>query len=69
MDRVKARIEASSGNDELAALLGAQLATETRVLTDVKALPASGLVQASPAATGDCSRRVMNAAWRSGPNG
>jgi uncharacterized repeat protein (TIGR01451 family) len=41
---VKARAQAAASQDELAALAGAQLTTEARVITDAKAMPASGLV-------------------------
>jgi uncharacterized repeat protein (TIGR01451 family) len=50
VESVKRRIEAAATGDELAAMLGTPLATETRVLTDVKALPASGLVAVAPGA-------------------
>ncbi len=46
---VKARAAAAKKGDELAALAGAQLLTEPRVITDLKALPASGVVEIAPA--------------------
>jgi len=51
VDEVKARRAAAHEVDELAALAGTQLTTEPRVITDLKALPASGVVErAAPTA-------------------
>ncbi|MGZ5749973.1 MAG: SdrD B-like domain-containing protein [Usitatibacter sp.] len=47
-DEVHARAKAVARTDELTALAGAQLLTEARVITDVKALPASGVVEIAP---------------------
>jgi hypothetical protein len=41
---VKQRAGAAAKGDELAVMAGTQLATEARVITDVKALPATGVV-------------------------
>lgn len=41
---VKQRVAAGAQGDELAVMAGTQLATEARVITDVKALPAAGVV-------------------------
>lgn len=48
LSEVKARVHNAAKGDELTALAGTQLATQATVITDVKALPASGVV-ASPA--------------------
>jgi uncharacterized repeat protein (TIGR01451 family) len=45
VNEVKARQEKSGARDELAMLVGTQLTTEARVITDVKALPAAGVVE------------------------
>jgi hypothetical protein len=45
---VKARARAAASQDELGALAGATLTTQARVITDAKALPASGVVSATP---------------------
>ncbi|HXN14891.1 MAG TPA: SdrD B-like domain-containing protein, partial [Usitatibacter sp.] len=42
---VEARAQRIAKADELAALAGTQLTTEARVITDVKALPASGVIE------------------------
>ncbi len=47
VDDVKARVAAAVKGDELAVMAGTQLATEARVITDVKAQPASGVIAAS----------------------
>src|SRR5450432_3466505 len=49
VEQVKARAKAMVHGDELMALAGTQLLTEARVITDVKALPASGVVELAPA--------------------
>ncbi|MEO5694032.1 MAG: SdrD B-like domain-containing protein, partial [Usitatibacter sp.] len=46
---VKKRIDAVGKGDELSALFGSALTTQPIAVTDVKALPASGIVQATPA--------------------
>ncbi len=53
-DAVRARVEKAEKADQLAAMAAAQLATERTVVTDVKALPASGVVAApnAPAMAG-----------------
>ncbi|HXF77849.1 MAG TPA: SdrD B-like domain-containing protein, partial [Usitatibacter sp.] len=48
---VAGRRAAAARADDLAGLAGAQLTTERQVITDVKALPASGVVERTPAAT------------------
>jgi uncharacterized repeat protein (TIGR01451 family) len=53
VEDVKARVKAQGdGGDPLAALAGTQLATEARVVQDVKALPASGVVSPTGQPTG-----------------
>ncbi len=47
---VKARVHSAAKVDELAAMAGTQLATQATVITDVKALPASGVVGATTTA-------------------
>ena len=47
----KARREAAFHGDELSALAGTQLTTQPQVITDVKALPASGTIERAAAAT------------------
>lgn len=46
---VKRRADAAAHGDEVAALAAAQLTTETRIVSDVKSLAASGIVQAAQA--------------------
>ncbi|MBX3673919.1 MAG: DUF11 domain-containing protein [Burkholderiales bacterium] len=50
-DAVKERARAMGNGDSLSSLAGAQLATDARVVPDVKALPASGVI-APPGAPG-----------------
>jgi uncharacterized repeat protein (TIGR01451 family) len=50
VESVKKRIEVAGSQDELAAMFGSQLQTERTIPTDLKALPASGVVQAAPQA-------------------
>jgi uncharacterized repeat protein (TIGR01451 family) len=60
---VKARAEKAAKNGELAALAGTQLATVPTVISDVKALPASGVVTAAtPTALPGASPTVAPAA-------
>ncbi|MGZ5642122.1 MAG: SdrD B-like domain-containing protein [Usitatibacter sp.] len=45
VEEVKSRAAKVAGTDELGALVGTQLTTEPRAFTDVKTLPASGMVE------------------------
>ena len=50
LEEAKARRAMQAHGDELSALAGAQLTTEARVITDPKALPASGTIELAAAA-------------------
>ena len=60
---VKARVHNAAKTDDLATMAGTQLATQPTVITDVKALPASGLVATS---TTDAAGSAPPIAGRSG---
>ena len=50
VEAVKQRIEVAGKSDELSAMFGSQLATQATVVSDVRALPAAGVVAMTPTA-------------------